>query len=214
MEKKGLNFFNSIYELRTAEHIILFGKQTLTTESEDIEVVQFLEMNYKDESIGYPNTAPTFDAKAALWAAKITYYLSQFFLFREDTAKDIPQLLPPYSGIIDEASLLSADLCLRFVPEILRQLHHVDAEDPIITHVNNILSKFHYSTIGYRTDLTAIDFEIIFATPCLSILYLDRIVEKKDAFLVEIPIINQKLHLHLGAHKDNFWREINEILHV
>jgi hypothetical protein len=107
-------FLDTIYHLRTVEHIILHNKPAVIMTSEEQEVIAFLEGEYERESVDYPFTAPVFSPMAALWAAKTVYITAQLFLFRENKAIELQSLLRSYSGPIDA----SADLCLRFLPSL------------------------------------------------------------------------------------------------
>lgn len=105
-------------------------------------------------------------------------------------------------------SILSADLSLRFLPQIIEALQTADPEDQVIKMLEQILTEFHYSGVGSDLDLEKISWEEELKDKTYRKLYLERIVEKKAYQLAEIPYINQLLIAEFGIYKDVFWREL------
>ncbi len=120
-------------------------------------------------------------------------------------------LIPEFKGTRDISSILSADLSLRFLPEIIFALNSADPEDPLIKILEEILTEFHYSGVGYDLDLGKVNWEEELKDKTYRKLYLERIVEKKDYKLAEIPFINKLLMAEFGMHKEAFWRELKII---
>ncbi len=149
--------------------------------------------------------------EAAVWAAKVLYNSTQLYLIRENTEKNIDNLIPRFNGTRDIPSILSADLSLRFLPQVIVALHTVDPEDPLIAMLENILLQFHYSGIGHDLDLKNVNWKEELKDSTYRKLYLERIVEKRDYKLAEIPFINKLLIAEFGMHKDAFWRELKTI---
>ncbi|WP_296150654.1 hypothetical protein [uncultured Flavobacterium sp.] len=210
MENKKLPFLETIYHLRTIEQIILYDKVMKVSAQEEKETIDFLQDEYEREELDYPFQAPIFEEKASLWASKIVYFASQFLLNRENTNKDLDEFLPKYNGQITVSTHLSADLCLRFLPQVLQEFKRIDADDIIIPILENHLKTFHYSAIGFENSVENIDFKL-FENDCFKQLYLNRITERKDIELSKIPEINVMLQRNFGDYQKVFWKNFENI---
>lgn len=212
MEENKLPFIETIYHLRTIEQVILYTKVLKISSKEEKDTLEFLEDEYEKECLNYPFQVPNFDKEAALWASKIVYFAVQLLLNREDTEKDLNVLLPDFKGKMNASSILSADLCLRFLPQIVRQMKELDSEDPVNPILEKFLTQFHYSSIGYELDSTERDFKD-FENLCYQQLYLNRVCERKDKATAVHPKINRLLHSNFGDYKRVFWKDLEPTEH-
>lgn len=201
-------FLDTIYHLRTEEQIILYDKLIEIPKYDETDAILFLESEYEKEVLHYPYTAPQFDAKAALWAAKTVYFAAQLFLYREHKIEELKTILPKYEGAMSASAMLSADCCLRFLPQINEELKIVDADDPVVGIFSDYLQQFHYSAIGFDVNCDEINLAIVFSDACLQQLYLDRIVERKDILLAGVPEIKTALLSGFGDYQKVFWKEL------
>jgi len=214
---KPNNFLETISYLRQEEHLVIHDNVLKTTQKEDEDIILFLEIEYENESLNFPFKPPKFNSKAGLWASKITYYAALLLLHRGNTKKDLSVLFPNFDDTINESAILSADLCLRFLPQINFELQRIDANDPLVPILNNILANWHYSAVNNESKPPEKALPKAYENKCVLQLFLDRIVEKKAIHWAETPFINTILNKHLGYYKDVFWRtlktnelEINE----
>ncbi|MDR3023736.1 hypothetical protein [Chryseobacterium sp.] len=210
METKS-PFLDTIFLLRKEECITLFSSLQQISPQEEAEAEDYFETEFEKERLEFLSDQLTCNKEAALWAAKILYHSAQLYLIRENTEKNIENLIPIFKGSRDSSSILSADLSLRFLPQVIVALNSVDPEDPLIAMLENILTQFHYSGIGYDLDLKNINWQEELKDKTYRKLYLERIVEKKDYKLAEIPFINKLITAEFGIHKDAFWRELKTI---
>ena len=201
-------FYDTICLLRANEEILLHTKIMDISAREEKLLLQFLENEYNKESLNYPFTAPVFNADAAMWAAKTVYYASQLFLYRENKTEELSNILPRFLNTITASVILSADICLRFLPNVLRNLKNVDADDAIVPILEDHLLAFHYSGIGYDLDKEKLAFNIIFSDDCLKQLYIDRIIEKKIKALAELPILKPEVMASMGNYAKQYWKEL------
>ncbi len=204
------SFFKTLYELRKAGNLTIFSKLKVVSATDTGEVLDLLRSEFELESMEFP-AAPDFDAASALWAAKTIFYSGQLLLVRENTKKDLVALFPEINGEITLAAKLSADISLRFLPEIYMQLNVADSKDPLLPLLERYLKQFHYSSIGSDIEPDVADWQSELADPVFRKLYLDRIVAKKDHKRAEIPYINQLLHAAFGLYKDRFWQSLKTI---
>jgi len=200
-------FLNMVQHLRQHEEVMLFGNILHIDEADAAEAVAYLQEQYRAESLEYPHTAPPFDAAAALWAAKTMNMAAQLLLYRENKPDDLGALFPAFDREIDKASVLSADLCLRFLPDTLRELKIIDSLDPLILILENILHQWHYSGIHYPLDLSKVELERNLADPCLRQLYLDRIIYYKNISLAQHELFRRHISAALGLYASDYWKE-------
>lgn len=196
-----------VQHLRQHEEVMLFGNILHIDEADAVETVAYLQEEYRTESLEYPYTAPPFDAAAALWAAKTMNMAAQLLLYRENKPDDLSSLFPPFGREIDKASMLSADLCLRFLPDTLRELKIIDSLDSLILILEDILSQWHYSGIHYPLDFSKVDLEAGLADPCMRQLYLDRIIHYKNISLAQHELFSNHISAALGLYAPDYWKE-------
>lgn len=201
------HFYNTICRLRQSEEIFLYDKLIRFTPEDEKLVTDFLEIEYETECLNFPYEAPPFDAGAALWAAKTTYSFCQLILYREHREAALPELLPPYPLEITAAAMLSADLCLRFIPGALVNTKNLDHEDAVIPLMEAHLQRWHYSAIGYNIADPVLD--TVLGNSCLKQLYIDRIIEKKDKKKAAIAILQPIIKAAMGNYAALFWNDLN-----
>lgn len=212
-------FSKTIEHLRHYEEIFLFGNLLSISKEEKENVIDLLKIEYKIESVEYPQPTPAFDEKAAFWAAKTVYIAAQLILYRETEVKDLPLFFPSFSdeNRITVSQMLSADLCLRFLPAILIQAQTIDPEDELTAILEKHLMDFHYSAIGYgfrfhekediKTLISHSDLELLFDDKTFLQLYADRVFEKKDLNSAFFPFVNEQLKSDFGMYSNQFWKE-------
>lgn len=201
-------FLDTLFLLRKEECITIFSNIQTISKKEEQDAADYFESEFEKERLEFLSDQLTCDRETAVWAAKVFYHAAQLYLVRENTAKDLDQLIPEFKGTRNISSLLSADLSLRFLPQVITALQNVDPNDPLIGRLENILLQFHYSGVEYDLDLEKINWEEELKDRTYRKLYLERIVEKKAYRLAEIPYINQLLMAEFGLYKNEFWREL------
>lgn len=200
-------FLNMVQHLRQHEEVMLFGNILHIHDTDAAETVAYLQEEYRRECLEYPYSAPPFDAAAALWAAKTMNMAAQLLLYRENKPDDLGVLFPAFDREINRAAILSADLCLRFLPDTLRELKIIDSLDPLILILENILQQWHYSGIHYPLDLSKADLETGLADPCMRQLYLDRIIHYKNISLAQHELFRNHISGALGLYAPDYWKE-------
>ncbi|WP_449399672.1 hypothetical protein [Chryseobacterium wanjuense] len=209
METKS-PFLDTLFLLRKDECITIFTDIQEISQKEEQDAAEYFESEFEKERLEFLSDQISCDRETAVWAAKILYHSAQLYLVRKNTAKDLQKLIPEFKGK-NISSLLSADLSLRFLPQIISALQNADPEDSLIKMLENILTQFHYSGIGFDLDLEKINWKEELKDKTYRKLYLERIVEKKAYKLAEIPYINGLMIAEFGMYKDVFWRELKNI---
>ncbi|NOQ71236.1 MAG: hypothetical protein GQ574_04510 [Crocinitomix sp.] len=191
--------------LRESEEVILYQNILKISAEEKKMTTDFLQEAYTKEELNYPNKAPEFDALAAIWAAEVVYLTAQLILYRKDEIEALAELFKSDHIPVTASSMLSTDLCLRFVPDMLIELKMIDPEDQLIEVLEGIMKKWHYSAINYQQEVNDLNLDAIAANQCLKQLYLNRIVLKRNIKLAELDLFNQAIHGNLGIYQKEYW---------
>jgi MoxR-vWA-beta-propeller ternary system domain bpX4 len=200
-------FLKMIQQLRTYEEVILYGNVLKSSEAELKEVLQFLQQEYTKEAIDYPCQAPVFDADAALWGAATVHTAAQLMLYREHKPLELNSLLPAYALPITAAAILSADLCLRFLPKIMIELKMIDSEDALHPILEAIANTWSYAAIAVNTDMKLVNETVLANNECYKQLYAQRVVHFKKLNQLQIPIVQQTIKNNMGIYTNVFWKE-------
>ena len=204
-------FLDTLFLLRKEECITIFSNIQTISKKEEQDAADYFESEFEKEKLEFLSEQLSCDKETAVWAAKVLYHATQLYMVRENTAKDLDLLIPEFKGTRNISSLLSADLSLRFLPQVITALQNVDPTDSLIGRLENVLLQFHYSGVEYDLNLEKINWEEELKDRTYRKLYLERIVEKKAYRLAEIPYINQLLIAEFGMHKNEFWQELRII---
>lgn len=203
-------FLQMLQHLRREEEVTLYGLLLDIPEADRREAIAFLAAEYAAESLDYPGAPPPFDAPAAAWAATTVYLAAQLLLHRQHEVDDLPRLLPPYVGARNAAAVLSADLTLRFAPDILAQLKKLDPEDELIPILENHLLDWHYSGVAYPLPVEHLDFTPVVTDDCLRRLYIDCVIACRKTSLARHPALRDGVGAALGMYANLFWNEFRE----
>jgi hypothetical protein len=200
------NILQTIHHLRTSGYFVLYTNKPKVTSAELNDLGDFLEQEYENEILNYPFEAPKFNREAAIWGAKTIYFAAQFLAHRLEEPKDLNKYFEDFKGELLPSSCLSADVALRFLPYIIKELETIDFDDWLIKILTKSLQKFQYSAIGHELELE-INEEILaklFQDNCFKTLYTDRVIAKKELSLTEHKIIHENVAIHLGEHSNHF----------
>lgn len=202
------NILQTIHHLRTSGQFVLYTNEPKVSASDLNDVADFLAQEYENESLNYPFEAPSFHKEAAVWAAKTIYYAAQFLAHRLEEPKNLTKFFEEFKGELSPAVLLSADISLRFLPFIIKELEHIDFDDWLIKLLKKHLQQFQYSTIGHDMELEIQEEKLasLFQNDCFRTLYIDRVIAQKDISLTAHKIIQKNVAIHLGEHTHQFWR--------
>lgn len=205
----NLPLYSMIRTLRSSEEVILYARLLRISAEDEAATLEFLQSEYASESREYPGEAPAFDAAAARWAAHTLYIAAQVLLYREHKSADLPVLLPAYNGNTDAAALLSADLCLRFLPDVLQQLQLIDPLDPLNSLLLTHLQHWHYSGLVLHEAPADADLQPVLQNPCLKQLYINRIISCRRTKTALLPGLEPAVRNALGIYEDVFWPGFN-----
>ena len=195
-----------IQDIRRNEMVTLHANILEITDSEAEEAIWFLEKEYKHELTDYPYVPPPFDKTAALWGAKVLYISAQLLLYRETDEEKLEKLFPAHPGPLSASAILSADLCLRFIPDILSQLKLIDDEDGLIPLLDEQMQTWHYSGIKYIGDYQeGTSFNVIHDNDCLRQLYINRVIRNNKTGLASHHMLKESVISGLGSLGNELW---------
>ena len=201
------SFLNFLQELRF-QTIHLSYQWHQVDQDECNRAIAYLLQCYQEEQLNYPYKAPAFDPNAAIWGALLVYYAAQAILNRQATLEEITPLFAAYTGTKTTAAILSVDLSLRFLPNLLEKLKTINPDDGLILLLEQQLAQWPYSAIGYTIAAPALPAQKI-QNPCLRQLYADRIIAKKATQFLPIPWVQQAVRASLGAHQSIIWPDLD-----
>ncbi len=131
---------NLFAQTKRMHHTFSSLQEISMKEEEGAEV--YFETEFEKERLEFLSDQVAYDKKTAVWAAKVLYHSAQLYMIRENTDKDLSRLIPGFKGSRDVSAILSADLSLRFLPEIITALYSADPEDILIKMLEDFLARF------------------------------------------------------------------------
>lgn len=202
-------FYKMIKNLFETNSLVLFGQISNIPLQQETDVAQFIESYYRDESLGYPAKPLKYDKAAAIWSSKILFHAAQLVMYREHNADSLESFFPKYTHPKTPEAIATADLCLRFVPNILKYLEQIDIEDKLIPILKELLTEWHYSGLLSKVNLQEIDLATILENDCLSQLYINRIIDCKRKQIGERKELKPLILSALGNYKNEYWKDFN-----
>jgi hypothetical protein len=206
------HFLKMIAQLRQHEEVMLYGNLLHVTQPDLEAIIHFLEQEYNREVLQYPSGAPPFHAAAASWSAQLVYKAAQLMLYRENKPEDLRALLPVFTQEQNDSAILSADLCLRFIPAMREHLHVIDPEDPLLVLLDELLIQWHYSGISAALDISKLDLGPIVSSSALLTLYTERIIYYRKTELAKHPLFLETIRASLGIYGDTLWKEFKDVI--
>ncbi|RBL92133.1 hypothetical protein [Chitinophaga flava] len=159
---------------------------------------------YRNDLTDMPGQAPGFDADAAMWAAQFVYRAAQLIMLRHIDENGVYQLLPLYDIATQPDAVYSADLCLRYLPDLLSLAKGLAPADPLVKRITQIAAQWPFSSTGMNI-LPDIPVNVITSHPSLLQAYTDRIIASKDAARCSEPMVMTTVKASLGNYADLLW---------
>ncbi len=200
-------FLNMIKTLREEEEVILHENILTFKDGEHELVIEYLRNQYDIEGNNYPHQKPPFHEQAALWGAQMAYIAAQLILYRKNEETELKGLFPEFKQELTPPIILSADLCLRFIPIMIRQLKVFDQEDHLIEVLEKIIQHWHYSGISYLESAEQLSI-VKYNDACLMQLYANRIIRYKNTTLAKHEVFSPWVNSSMGMHHQMFWPEL------
>lgn len=205
-------FFETVQRLREHEELVLFSKLQPVTPEEREALISFLRSEYDSECLSFPLNAPSFEGSAAVWAAETLYVAAQLLLDRSQEVEELEIYFPGYKGVIDASAMLSADLCLRFLPPVYLQAREMDPEDPLLACLERVFREWDFSGLSLYADLDLPYRDSDLGNEGFRLHYADRVIQYRAAPALKIPMLKATVQAALGNHSEKLWPGFSEAL--
>jgi hypothetical protein len=166
---------------------------------------QLREM-YAADVLDMPLTAPPFHGEAASWGAETIYRIVQLILIRDAGEKAINEHLKDFGAPAGPEAIYSADLCLRYLPELWSLAKGLAPGDPLVRRLEELAEAWPFSSVGLEIKKTE-NIDTILSHPSLCRAYIDRIAEAKDLKRARHPLVTEKINEALGDYGKAVWPE-------
>jgi hypothetical protein len=142
---------------------------------------------------------PALALPAAAWALTTVYRAAQALVFREIEADAVRQMLAvPCPLPPSPAVHYSADLSLRYLPDLLALASGIAPDDPLVTGLVALARAWPLSSVGVAGAGEA-DPSPFLDHPSLHLLYVDRIIERSDAARLGHPAVRAAVREAVGG---------------
>jgi hypothetical protein len=179
--------------------------QMVTFTAEDLHLANVhLRQYYEDDAQEMPATVPDFDLPAACWAAAYLYRAVQFILLRELDETVMQEHLRSFEAIHTPAAIYSADLTLRYLPDLFDLAKGLSPHDPLVKQMQETAEAWPFSAAAIPLE-TSPDISIVMSHPSLKQAYIDRIIYAKDLRKCRHPECYPLVQEALGSYSEVFW---------
>jgi hypothetical protein len=162
-----------------------------------LQVLQTQDQHYRLEM---PGDAPEFDREAAIWAAAQFYRGCQLAVFRDAGEEAIEKLAKTTLEKWEEPSVhYSVDLTFRFLPDLVRIVHAVAADDPLGKLLMTWCRRWPLSSVGVK-GVGEVEIGPIVDSPSLMTIYVDRILAREDAERMVSEPVRRAVRQALGLY--------------
>ncbi len=179
---------NFIETLLTQGKVSVKGHLESFNEKELNDTKIILHKYYQDDILEMPYAAPEYNEEVALWAAEYLYKAVQLIVLRDVEEEMINNELKPFTGEPTPSVIYSADLMLRYLPQLFELAKGLAPGDLLVQILKNTARQWPYSSVGIELDET-IDDKMIIEYPSLRYSYIDRIIQAKDKQRMKDPVV-------------------------
>jgi hypothetical protein len=148
--------------------------------------------------------APRLVPEVARWAAERLYRACQFLVYREVEADEVREgcAVPcPAVAAVSPDVCYSADLILRYLPDVFALARGIAREDPLIDGLRSLARAWPLSSVG-MPEVREVDVSAFIDHPGLRRLYADRIIERNDRSRLGDAAVATAVREAIGAHPE------------
>lgn len=154
-----------------------------------------------------PGEAPAWGLDAARWGVRTLYLAAQALTLRHlDPGAVARELARPCPGSPSPGRAWSADLTLRWLPDLTQLACGLPASDPLRGLLGRLGAAWPLSSVGLRLPADAPlepgELELVLAHPSLSRLYADRVLARGDLSRLGPPRVQELVRAAIGAHPE------------
>ena len=173
----------------------------------DPQVAARLRAWHADAADDLAGPALQFDEAAARWGAAILFRAAWCHLHRDTPASELAFLLAvPLPVPLSPAAILSADLALRWLPDIHRLAAARAPSDPLLASLQSLAFAHPLSTaalpppLGTTRTADAAAWRTLRSHPGLWQLFLDRIIAAPAPWWLSGAVVREAVASRLGPH--------------
>lgn len=193
-----------VQDLLTTGSITLTGRPAPFAPDDLLAATEVLRSYHAEDALQMPHSAPAFDAPAALWAAGALYYTVQLTLVRELEEAVIAEALPDFAAALTPEVLYSADLTLRYLPDLLHLAKGLAPGDALVARLQALGRQWPLSFVSSELPGPAAEARVL-AHPALRQEYVDRLIRAQDRRRAGQDPIRPLVQAALGAHAATLW---------
>jgi hypothetical protein len=188
---------------------VAVASQLIPFREEDLQqTLALLQHYHAEDAQEMPLAAPEFSPDAAIWAAKYLYYATQFTMLRDLGDEQVLAHLTEFTGPLTPEAIYSADLTLRYLPDVLHLAKGLAPDDVLVKCMKNILAQWPFSSVG-MTEIEQVNNQPVLEHDSLKYAYIDRIIKHKDIQRAGEEPVAELIREALGEHSAVLWPGIN-----
>jgi hypothetical protein len=211
--KDHMHLTSFITDLLEKGQVTVTKGLTLFSEEDLQETASVLEQYYKQDVLEMPFIAPAFSSQAALWGVTYLYRATQFALIRDLGEEAVQAHLTDFSGPITPEAIYSADLTLRYLPDLLHLAKGLAPDDVLVTCIKTTLARWPFSSAG-TAGLGEVEHGPVWAHKSLKYAYIDRIIKHKDTERAYQEPVAELIREVLGEYAAILWPGLANKQHI
>ena len=205
-----MKLFSFLQTLFSEGSVTVNGHLSAFDEDDLEDSLQLLRGYYEEDIIHMPSVAPAFSEAATAWAAKHLYLSLQLTVLSDVSTAVINENLKPFDGELTPENIYSADLVLRYVPDVFNLAKGLAPADIMVTKMIETAVQWPFSSVGMQLEQD-VDDTVILSHPSLRIAYTDRIIKTKDIKRVTNDNIRESVMEALGNYASVLWPDFYEL---
>lgn len=149
-----------------------------------------------------PGPPLEFHGEAALWGAVKLFQAACMTCFRDVGAMEVEHLMTATDmpDAENPAAVFSADLCLRYWPDLHRMARARSEDDILVVCMRSMAERFPFSAAGLR--VRADPGHVVMRHPGLRQMYAERLMAQADTAGLAAPGLRDFILSKLGLHPD------------
>jgi MoxR-vWA-beta-propeller ternary system domain bpX4 len=151
----------------------------------------------------WPLSPPVVDRDALKWAIRQFHGAAQLAVFRQLGPEEVAKRLGDDFVVEGDAAsaIYSVDLVFRFLPDLVRIVKGMNPDDPLLAQLRRWGERWPLSSVGIL-GLSVSGIEPILANRCLSMMYVDRIIEADAIDRLNHPQLQELIRGAIGAYPE------------
>lgn len=158
-------------------------------ETDSVSVLLQAEILWRSQ---LPSGLPPFDSGVAMWAASKLYRAAQLLVYRDLGEEAVLKHLTR-NGVsqVTATDHYSADLCLKFLKDVLRLGNALSESDPLDTRLRLLMNDWPLSRVGFGDAVQ--EESVVWTHPALRMMYLDRVMQRNDSVAKQAEHVAEEL---------------------